>query len=92
MEITYYVRAFAALLFVMALIGLMALVLKKYRERHPWYGNKGATTQLSIQEVLPVDAKRKVIRIRSGEKEHVLLVGGNNDLLIDSTTMSEHHA
>ncbi len=39
--------------------------------------------RLNIVEILPVDAKRKLVLIRRDDKEHLIMLGAERDLLIE---------
>lgn len=78
-----YLRFGLALLFVLGLIGACS-----------WFGKRmgltphvtGATGQrrLSVIEVQSVDARRKLVLIRRDNVEHLIMLNGERDLLIES--------
>jgi flagellar protein FliO/FliZ len=41
--------------------------------------------RLAVPDVLPVDARRKLVLIRRDNIEHLLLVGGNTDIVVEPT-------
>lgn len=47
--------------------------------------------KLELLEILPIDTKRRLVRVKAGDKEHLILTSPSNDLLIDSeeTTLDE---
>jgi flagellar protein FliO/FliZ len=71
-------------MFVLGLIGGVALLAKKIGmgNRGPMRRSKG--NRLSIIETMPLDAKRRVVLLRRDDKEHVILVGGVTELVIES--------
>jgi flagellar protein FliO/FliZ len=77
-----YPRYIVSLLFVIGLIGLFAWLLRRFgppaRFRSP--GRK----RLSIVEILPIDARRRLILLRRDGKEHLILLGQTQDLVIES--------
>ncbi|WP_053005921.1 FliO/MopB family protein [Kiloniella spongiae] len=84
MDYGNYFQFFLSLIFIIGLIFAFSLIAKKLG-----LGNGPAITgnklkRLQIKEVRPLDAKRKVIIVQCDNKEHIILVGGTNDLLIDS--------
>ncbi len=84
MEYGNYFQFFLSLIFIIGLIFAFSLVAKKLG-----LGNGPAITgnkqkRLQIKEVRPLDAKRKVVIVQCDNKEHIILVGGTNDLLIDT--------
>lgn len=67
-------------------IGLMYLLA--YAARYFGMGNLptrklGDKKRLSIVEILPLDAKRRLVIIKVDNTEHLLLTGGTNDIIID---------
>ena len=52
-----------------------------------WLRDRNAPTRVAVIESLPVDGKRKVILVRRDNIEHLLMVGGRNDLVIESNIM-----
>lgn len=84
MEYGEYLRFLLALIVVLGLIGLCArlgkrvgLVPRARKQAHD-------TARLSIVEVRPVDGKRKLILIERDAVQHLLLVGAEHDLLIET--------
>lgn len=85
MELGEYFRFFLALGLVLLMIaGLAALV------RRSGFGDRVAAVQgsgerrLSLIEVRPLDAKRKLVLLRRDDREHLVLLGATGDLLIES--------
>ena len=86
MDLGEYFRFFLALGFVLVLIaGLAALV------RRSGLGNRlsmapsgSGERRLALVEVRPLDAKRKLVLLRRDDREHLVLLGAGNDLLIES--------
>jgi flagellar protein FliO/FliZ len=85
-----YVRFLLALLFVLGLIGLLAYLLRRFgfgtvgvspafRGR-----GRGAERRVAIVEVTPLDARHRLVLRRRDDKEHLILLGTNGDLLIES--------
>ncbi|WP_085904348.1 FliO/MopB family protein [Kiloniella majae] len=84
MDYGNYFQFFLSLIFIIGLIFAFSLIAKKLG-----LGNGPAITgnkqkRLKIKEVRPLDAKRKVVIVQCDNKEHIILVGGTNDLLIDT--------
>ena len=79
-----YLKFVFALLFVIGLIGAIALLAKKIG-----MGNRGPMhysrkKRLSIVETMQLDSKRRVILIRRENKDHLILLGGMTDLVIEN--------
>jgi flagellar protein FliO/FliZ len=78
-DITYFL---AALLFVLALMGGLALLLKKMGIAGPALVTP-SKRRLKVVENLAIDSRRRVILIKCDDKEHLLLLGQNNDVVIE---------
>ncbi|MEM9684619.1 MAG: hypothetical protein AAF942_15205 [Pseudomonadota bacterium] len=85
-----YVRFLLALLLVLGLIGLFAYLLRRFGvgavRISPAFRakGKGAERRLAVVEVATVDARRRLVLLRRDDVEHLVLLGHNNDLLIES--------
>lgn len=76
-----------SLLFVIALILLFAVILKKFfmpgTPRRTRF-RKGGQRRLEVLENLPLDHKTRLMLIRRDNVNHLLLVGGNEERVIES--------
>jgi flagellar protein FliO/FliZ len=85
-----YVRFLLALLFVLGLIGLLALLLRRFGlgtiRISPAFRTKGrnAEKRLAIVEVASLDTRRRLVLIRRDDTEHLVLLGTTSDLLIEA--------
>ena len=79
-----YLKFLFALLFVLGLIGGIALLAKRFGigTRGPMRRSKDH--RLAIVENMQLDAKRRIILIRRDNNEHLLLVGGETDLVVET--------
>jgi flagellar protein FliO/FliZ len=77
-----YPRYLVALVFVLGLIGVFAWLLRRFgppaRFRVP------GRHRLSIVEIAPIDARRRLVLLRRDDTEHLILLGQTQDLLIES--------
>ncbi len=82
MDIDQYVRFTVALLFVLVLIMLVAWVMRRIG-----FGGMVATParqrRLGIVEVLPLDAKRRLVLVRRDDQEHLLLLSALGDVVVE---------
>lgn len=83
MDFSEIFRFVAALAFIIGLIGLCAMVAKRFGLA-PGVTSAGANRRVGIVEVRPVDAKHRLLLIRRDGKEHLILMGGEHPLLIES--------
>jgi flagellar protein FliO/FliZ len=91
MDLDQIMRGLLALVFVLGLIGGITLLAKRFgftpRATLPKRsGRSGQKTgkRLAIVEVLPVDAKRRLVLIRRDNKEHLIMLGADRELLVES--------
>ena len=81
---TKYVIAFAI---IFILLALFALVLRRLTgNRATLVGERGRTRQprLGIVDVYDLDRQRQLILLRRDNVEHLLLVGGPNDVVVET--------
>ena len=84
-----YVRALFAFLFVISLIYLSGALARKYGIDKRMSGAKGKEPTLSVIETLYLDPRRKLVRVKAGQKEHLLLLGPTGETLISSQDAQE---
>jgi flagellar protein FliO/FliZ len=77
-----YFRFLLALLFVLGLIGVMVFVGRRFNLTPKVTSAKG-NRRLRIVEILPVDAKRRMILVRRDNVEHLVMLSAANDLVIE---------
>lgn len=77
------VRALLSLVLVLGLIAGAGYVVRRYGQGGLML-RKGQRRRLSIVEQLTVDNRRRLLLIKKDETEHLLLVGGTSDLLIET--------
>lgn len=80
-DLPQLVRIIVALIFVLALMGGLALFLRKMGYTQVPAGNK---RRLKVVEVLHIDAKRKLAIVQRDDKQHLILMGTTDDTLIES--------
>jgi flagellar protein FliO/FliZ len=84
MEWVEYSRFILALLFVIALIGLAAWFARKLGLMPSPNAKLKPGQRLQIMEMINVDAKRKLMLVRHDQNEHLILIGGESDVVISS--------
>ncbi len=83
MDIDVYLRFLLALVFVLALIGILAWAARRFGLGVRTLPNRNRTRRLAIVEVAAVDSKRRLVLVRRDDKEHLVLLGANSELLIE---------
>jgi len=91
MELEYIIRAFLALAFVAGLIGITAFLFKKYALQKGMASN-AMSKQLTIKEQLYLDAKRRLLLVKNGEKEILILLSPNSETVIANYSAAQKHA
>ncbi|PLW78836.1 flagellar biosynthetic protein FliO [Cohaesibacter celericrescens] len=84
-NLNYLVLVVFGLGVVLLLIFALTWVLKKVSVVSARIARDGEDPRLSIREAVQVDHKRRLVLVRRDQVEHLLLIGGENDLLV------EHH-
>ena len=75
-----------AFVLVLALIGITALILKRFGgNRMPSSGGgRNRQPRLAVLDSAVVDAKRRLVLIRRDNSEHLLLIGGPSDVVVET--------
>lgn len=84
MELDTYMRFVLALLFVLALIGIVAWLARKAGLGTRVVRSKGMGKRLSIVEVSAVDGKRRLVLVRRDGVEHLVLLGATGETVIET--------
>jgi flagellar biogenesis protein FliO len=73
-------RLVGAFVFVLALIGLCAWLLRRFGPAM----RLGRAGRLGLVESIAIDSRRRLLLIRRDQTEHLLLIGGARDLVIET--------
>jgi len=84
MDIGVYLKFLLALIFVLGLIGAAAWAARRFGLGGTLAPNTGKARRLSVVEVMPLDARRKLVLLRRDEVEHLVLLGPGTDLHMES--------
>lgn len=84
-----FLRFALALIFVIGLISLLAFLFRRYGTGLTFTGRPGALRRLSVQEVLPLDARHRLFLVRRDSKEHLLLLGPQGSIVVESNIDAE---
>jgi flagellar protein FliO/FliZ len=82
MDIAVYLRFIASLVLV---LGLMLAVLWALRRfgLAGMVARPGARRRLAVVETMVVDSRRRLVLVRRDGTEHLLLIGGPHDLVVE---------
>lgn len=84
METESYLRFVLALAFVLGLIGLLAMLAKRFNLGFPTPMKTGRDRRLAVVEVAPIDSRRRLVLLRRDGVEHLILLGPGQDVVIES--------
>lgn len=83
-QLAFPIRVAVAAIVIAALLGLTVLVMRRLANRGSAGERRGrAGPRLSVLDSIPVDPRRRLVLIRRDEVEHLLLIGGNSDIVIE---------
>lgn len=84
MDLENYVRFIFALIFVLGLIGVLSLVVRRYGLGMATAKiRKGQDRRISLVEILPLDAKRRAVLIRRDTVEHLVILGPDSETVVE---------
>ncbi len=83
MELGDYTRFVLALVFVLALIGLLTWLVRRFglAGRMPTAAKQGR--RLDVVEVAALDSRRRLVLVRRDRSEHLVLLGANADIVVE---------
>jgi hypothetical protein len=83
-EIPLAARFFIAFLVVLALIGLTAWLVRRFGANRLGGGSaRGRQPRLAVIDAASVDGRRRLVLIRRDNVEHLLMIGGPSDVVIE---------
>lgn len=84
MEFDQIAQALLALVFVLALLGLAVALMRKVGFGYPTTIRNAKDKRLGVLEILPLDARRRLVLIRRDDAEHLILLGTDKETIIES--------
>lgn len=85
MDLSLYLRFVLALIAVLAMIGGAAYLVRRFGLFGTGSGRRSGERRLSIGAVQPLDNRRRLVLVRRDGVEHLLLIGGPNDLVVETS-------
>ncbi|HKA77754.1 MAG TPA: flagellar biosynthesis protein FliO [Pseudolabrys sp.] len=82
-EMPLAARFFIAFLVVLALIGLTAWVVRRFGANRLGTSTRGRQPRLAVIDAATVDGRRRLVLIRRDNIEHLLMIGGPTDLVVE---------
>lgn len=84
MEVESYMRFAFALIFVLGLIIATAAVARHYGLGYARRNKPSRQRRLSIVEVMPVDARRRLVLVERDNVQHLVLIGPNSETVVET--------
>ena len=80
-----YIRFFLAFAFVLALIGVLYWLVRRYGVERFGLSAAGNTKgpRLRVLEVRALDGRRRLVLVQRDDVEHLLVLGGESDLVVE---------
>ena len=82
-EMPLAARFFVAFLVVLALIGLTAWLVRRFSANRLGNAARGRQPRLAVIDAATVDGRRRLVLIRRDNIEHLLMIGGPTDLVVE---------
>ena len=83
-EIPLAVKFFIAFVVVLALIGVTAWLVRRFgADRLGGAGARGRQPRLAVIDAAAVDGRRRLVLIRRDNVEHLLMIGGPTDVVVE---------
>src|SRR5487761_171435 len=82
-EIPLAARFFIAFLVVLALIGLTAWLVRRFGANRLGSATRGRQPRLAVIDAATIDGRRRLVLIRRDNIEHLLMIGGPTDVVIE---------
>ena len=83
LEMPLAARFFIAFLIVLALIGLTAWLVRRFGANRLGAAARGRQPRLAVIDAATVDGRRRLVLIRRDNIEHLLMIGGPTDLVVE---------
>lgn len=89
--IFYYLKFIAAFIFVIALMYVIAHLIRKYGLDQKWghFVPSKDKRRLRVLEILPIDGRRRIMLCACDDREYVVMLGMNGELLLDQKDMKK---
>lgn len=87
-ELSTPVKAIISLAFVLLLVVVAGLILRRItggRLKFPGQGARARQPRLGIVDVFEMDRQRQLVLLRRDNVEHLVMIGGPNDLVIEAS-------
>ena len=79
-----YLRFALALVFVLGLIGIFAYAARRFGLMPRPTLKPGGARRLHVVDVLNLDGRRRLVLVRRDNVEHLILLGGDRETVVES--------
>jgi hypothetical protein len=83
-ELPLAAKFFIAFAVVLALIGLTAWLVRRFASNRLGGAARGRQPRLAVIDAAAVDGRRRLVLIRRDNTEHLLMIGGPTDLVVEA--------
>jgi flagellar protein FliO/FliZ len=83
MEPIQYLKYIVGLLIVLGLIALITLLARRFGMVPRVDRKPGSPRRLSVTDAISIDAKRRLVLVKRDDREHLLLLGPERDLVVE---------
>jgi flagellar protein FliO/FliZ len=88
MDLLLYLKYLVVLVFVLGLIGLITVAVRKFGFVPVAEKSRNSKKRLAISQMIGLDAKRRLVLVRRDDKEHLLLLGPNGDVVVETNILA----
>ena len=80
MDTTQLLRLLFAFVFVMALMGILGVIMRRLNEKQL---RGRSEKRLQLVETMPLDARRKLVLLRRDHIEHLVILGPQGETVVE---------
>jgi len=84
MDFLLYIKYLVGLIFVLGLIALVTYGIRRFGLIPGIEAKSKGKNRLRISQMIPVDAKRRLLLVRRDDTEHLILLGPDGDTLVET--------
>ena len=83
MDPVQYLKYIVGLLIVLGLIALITLLARRFGMVPRASRDPSAPKRLAVSDVMYIDAKRRLVLVKRDDREHLLLLGPEHDVVVE---------
>jgi flagellar protein FliO/FliZ len=84
MDLDVYLRFVVALVFVLALIGAVAWIGRRFGVIGRLGAGRTGARRIGVVEAVSLDAKRRLVLVKRDEVEHLVLLGPSSEVVVEA--------